>query len=92
MTIDGGRLLAGTRTLLALVLQKTCDASPIRDHNVEFTHVGFRLCSGKTAFGKGDRNMSTMIPCEFEQFVAEAIASGRFRSEEEAAAQTFGLL
>ncbi len=36
--------------------------------------------------------MSTTIPCEFEQFVAQAIASGRFRSEEEAATGAFDLL
>jgi antitoxin ParD1/3/4 len=36
--------------------------------------------------------MSTTVPREFEQFVAQGIASGRFRSEEEAAAQAFDLL
>ncbi|MFO0976091.1 MAG: type II toxin-antitoxin system ParD family antitoxin [Planctomycetaceae bacterium] len=36
--------------------------------------------------------MSTTVPREFEQFVAQAIASGRFRSEEEAAAEAFDLL
>ena len=36
--------------------------------------------------------MSTTVPREFEQFVAQGIASGRFRSEEEAAAEAFDLL
>ncbi len=36
--------------------------------------------------------MSTTVPREFEQFVAHGIASGRFRSEEDAAAEAFDLL
>lgn len=36
--------------------------------------------------------MSTTVPREFEQFVAQGIASGRFRSEEEAATEAFDLL
>jgi antitoxin ParD1/3/4 len=36
--------------------------------------------------------MSTTVPHEFEQFVAQGIASGRFRSEEEAATEAFDLL
>lgn len=36
--------------------------------------------------------MSTTVPPQFEQFVAQRIASGRFRSEEEAASEAFDLL
>lgn len=36
--------------------------------------------------------MSTTVPPQFEQFVAQGIASGRFRSEEEAASEAFDLL
>jgi len=36
--------------------------------------------------------MSTAVPSEFEQFVAQGIASGRFRSEEDAATEAFDLL
>ncbi|MCA9047319.1 MAG: type II toxin-antitoxin system ParD family antitoxin [Planctomycetaceae bacterium] len=36
--------------------------------------------------------MATTVPREFEQFVAQGIASGRFRSEEEAATEAFDLL
>lgn len=36
--------------------------------------------------------MSTTVPPQFKQFVAQGIASGRFRSEEEAASEAFDLL
>lgn len=36
--------------------------------------------------------MTTLVPSEFEQFVAQRIASGRFRSEEEAVTEGLDLL
>lgn len=38
------------------------------------------------------RTMSTSVPPEYQQFVAQRVASGRFRSEEDAVTEALDLL